>query len=47
MVKKHSHRNFLEPKVTSLNGFFCPTNSPKTNDHLFTIGKKKEKKSDK
>lgn len=34
--------SFLEPKVTSVSGFFCPTNSPKTKYHLFIMGEKRK-----
>ena len=32
-----THRNFPEPKGMSANCVFCPTNSPKPKDSLFTI----------
>ena len=34
---KNDCHNFREPKVMSLNCFFCPTNSPKPKDSSFTI----------
>lgn len=33
---ENAYHNFVEPKVASINCFFCPSNTPKFKDSSFT-----------